>query len=85
MEENEKQEYSVNTLLKNNSVLDNNIELIKIAEAIFEYTQFLLDDDGNITKTGNLNSSAKEKLNERILELILPEEIEMDNVLEDEI
>ena len=37
---------------------------------IFEYTQFLLDDDDNLTKTGNLNKPARDLLRKRSCELL---------------
>ena len=71
----EEDDTSIYRLLQNNSVLEDNQQMIQIAEAIFEYTQFLLDDDKNLTKTGNLNSGANKLLETRIIELMLPEEI----------
>lgn len=75
----EEDDISINKLLQNNSVLQDNQQMIQIAESIFEYTQFLLDDDKNLTKTGNLNSGANKLLETRIIELILPEEIKRED------
>ncbi len=44
--------------------------LAEIAGRIFEFTQFLLDDDDNLTKVGNLNGDAKARLRARVLELM---------------
>ncbi len=44
--------------------------LVKTAQNIFEYTQFLLDNDENLTRTGNLNKQAKAQLHLRINELL---------------
>jgi hypothetical protein len=44
-----------------------------LAEFVFEFVQFLLDDDANLTPTGNLNSAAKQKLRGRLQELITAE------------
>ena len=43
---------------------------VKTAQNIFEYTQFLLDDDDNLTKTGNLTKTAKEALHARVSDLL---------------
>ena len=40
------------------------------AARIFDFVQFLLDDDDHLTPTGNLNAAAKAKLRARIDELI---------------
>jgi hypothetical protein len=45
----------------------------RLAELVFEFVQFLLDDDANLTPTGNLNSAAKQKLRGRVQELIAAE------------
>ena len=37
---------------------------------VLGYTQLLLDDDENLTKTGNLTSVAKGKLRERITQVL---------------
>lgn len=43
------------------------------ASRLFEYVQFLLDDDANLTPTGNLNAQAREKLRVRLQELLTAE------------
>jgi len=44
--------------------------LVDDAARIFDFVQFLLDDDDHLTPTGNLNAAAKSKLRARIAELI---------------
>ncbi len=44
------------------------------AARIFDFVQFLLDDDEHLTATGNLNGVAKAKLRARIAELVDPRE-----------
>ena len=45
----------------------------RLAELVFEFVQFLLDDDAYLTPTGNLNSTAKQKLRGHVQELIAAE------------
>lgn len=45
------------------------------AARIFDFVQFLLDDDEHLTPTGNLNGVAKAKLRARIAELVDPREV----------
>ena len=45
------------------------------AARIFDFVQFLLDDDEHLTPTGNLNGVAKSKLRARIAELVDPREV----------
>ena len=61
---------SVQTLLEQSEALKNQVTLAAKAHSIFEFTNFLLDDDENLTKTGNLKKEAKERLRERALELL---------------
>jgi hypothetical protein len=42
----------------------------RIAEAVFEFVQFLLDDDANLTPAGNLTGPARQKLRSRLQELV---------------
>ena len=51
-------------------------DLVEPLSDVFAYTQYLLGDDENLTKIGNLNSSAKELLRTRILESFGFEEVE---------
>ncbi len=46
----------------------------KLAELTFEFVQFLLDDDLNLTPAGNLTGGARQKLRDRLGELIAAEE-----------
>ena len=46
------------------------------AKELFQYAQFLLDKDENLTRTGNLNSSAKDLLRKRLASVL---NIEMDD------
>ena len=50
-----------------------NVSDSRLAELVFEFVQFLLDDDANLTPTGNHNSTAKQKLHSRLQELIAAE------------
>lgn len=44
--------------------------LRNVAIAVFEYANVLLDDEENLTRIGNLNGAAKERLQARTLELL---------------
>ncbi len=44
-----------------------------LANRVFEFVQFLLDDDLNLTPAGNLNGAARSKLRTRIDELLSAE------------
>lgn len=44
--------------------------LVDDAARIFDFVQFLLDDDEHLTPTGNLNGVGKTKLRARIAELV---------------
>jgi hypothetical protein len=46
----------------------------RVGELVFEFVQFLLDDDANLTPTGNLTGAARQKLRTRLEELIAAEE-----------
>jgi hypothetical protein len=46
----------------------------RVAGAVFEFVQFLLDDDANLTPAGNLTGAAKQKLRARVQELLADEE-----------
>jgi hypothetical protein len=46
----------------------------KLGEHVFEFVQFLLDDDLNLTPAGNLTGGARQKLRDRLNELIAAEE-----------
>lgn len=44
--------------------------LAEVGVAAFGFVAALLDDDGNLTRTGNLTTDAREKLRTRITELL---------------
>lgn len=44
--------------------------LVAPLKNIFQYTQFLLDEEENLTRTGNLNSEARKLLHQRIFEVL---------------
>ena len=46
----------------------------RVAEFVFEFVQFLLDEDANLTPAGNLTGTARQKLRTRLEELITAEE-----------
>jgi hypothetical protein len=46
----------------------------RVGELVFEFVQFLLDDDANLTPTGNLTAAARQKLRTRVEELFAAEE-----------
>jgi hypothetical protein len=46
----------------------------RIAQSIFDFVQFLLDDDANLTPLGNLTGAARQKLRGRLQELLAAEE-----------
>ena len=45
-------------------------DLASAAAAIFDYTQYLLDDDERLTKSGALDGEARERLRARTLETL---------------
>ena len=45
-------------------------DLVEAARGIFQFAQFLLDDEESLTRTGNLSGAAKDKLRARTLELL---------------
>jgi hypothetical protein len=48
----------------------------RVAGFVFEFVQFLLDDDANLTPTGNLTAAARQKLRGRLNELIAEDDDE---------
>lgn len=46
----------------------------RVAERVFEFIQFLLDDDTNLTPTGNLTSASRQKFRARLDEIIAADE-----------
>ncbi len=61
---------TVASLLARTDALAGDSGLAEIAARLFSFTQFLLDDDDNITKVGNLNGEARDKLRARCFELL---------------
>lgn len=45
-------------------------DLVEVAGALFDYTQYLLDDDQRLTKGGALDGQGRELLKARALELL---------------
>jgi hypothetical protein len=52
------------------SILADRPDLAPAAAAIFDYTQYLLDDDERLTKSGALDGEARERLRARTLETL---------------
>ena len=46
----------------------------RVAELAFEFVQFLLDDDTNLTPAGNLTGAARQKFRARLEEIIAADE-----------
>lgn len=44
--------------------------LVEVAGALFDYAQYLLDDDQRLTKSGALDGEGRELLRKRALELL---------------
>jgi hypothetical protein len=61
---------TVTSLLAGTEALAGDAALAEIASRVFDFTQFLLDDDENLTKVGNLNGEARDRLRARCLELL---------------
>ncbi|MFX1286446.1 MAG: hypothetical protein ACFFB5_22615 [Promethearchaeota archaeon] len=55
--------------LNETELFASNPDLTEKAIQIFDFIQFLLDNDQNLTKTGNLNIGAKNLLHSRIEEI----------------
>ncbi len=62
--------YTVNELFENSEVFKGDKKTAEIARNIFDFTRFLLDNDENLTRTGNLNANAREALRKRTMELL---------------
>lgn len=45
-------------------------DLVEPGKALFEYAQFLLDDDERLTKSGALDSQGRDLFRKRALELL---------------
>lgn len=61
---------TVPSLLASCEALEETPELAAVVAKLFEYTQFLLDSDDNLTRTGNLTGEAKRRLRARAFELL---------------
>jgi len=64
------EDWTLESLMASIQVFEDNKTLLNAAKPIFEYTQFLLDDDENLTKTGNLNKSARDLLRQRVCDVL---------------
>ncbi|MFZ5446535.1 MAG: hypothetical protein ACOZQL_41490 [Myxococcota bacterium] len=51
-------------------VLGDRADLVEVAGALFDYAQYLLDDDQRLTKSGALDGQGRELLRARALELL---------------
>ncbi len=69
-DEGEQTGLDIEALLAQTEALNGNAKLSRAASAMFQFAQFLLDDDDNLTKTGNLNGEAKGQFQRRVLELL---------------
>jgi hypothetical protein len=47
---------------------------VRLGELVFDFVQYLLDDDANLTPAGNLTGAARLLLRKRLDELIAAEE-----------
>jgi hypothetical protein len=70
--------FTVSTLLQTTPALakERAPALAAAAAKIFDYAQYLLDDDEKLTRTGALNAEARELLRKRILELTADTDLE---------
>jgi len=59
-------------LLAKTAALSSDPSLADAASRLFDFVQFLLDDEENVTPAGNLNGKAREKLRARVDELLDP-------------
>ncbi|MCP4111938.1 MAG: hypothetical protein GY749_41490 [Desulfobacteraceae bacterium] len=71
--------YTVNELFENSEVFKEDKKTAEIARNIFDFTRFLLDNDENLTRTGNLNANAKEALRKRTAELLGDKDLHEEN------
>lgn len=68
--------FTVSTLLQQTPALAGAPALAAAAAKIFDYAQYLLDDDEKLTRTGALNAEARELLRKRVLELTADTDLE---------
>jgi hypothetical protein len=70
---------SIRDVLAKSEALSQDNGLVDVGVRLFEFVQFLLDEDENLTAAGNLNGKARERLRERLDELLtattLPETV----------
>jgi hypothetical protein len=65
------EEFSISNILKEDERIQDNPDLLEKILAVFDFTQYILDDDENLTKSANLNGNARTLLDKRIEELFL--------------
>ncbi|WP_371803179.1 hypothetical protein [Candidatus Lokiarchaeum ossiferum] len=58
--------FNIDTLLNKSGLSKTEIQGLS---QLFQFVQYLFDDEGNLTKTFNLNKKAKDLLNGRVEEL----------------
>jgi hypothetical protein len=61
---------SIRDVLAKTEALSQDKALVDVGVRLFEFVQFLLDEDENLTAAGNLNNRARERLRERLDELL---------------
>lgn len=61
---------SIRDVLARSEALAQDKALVDVGVRLFEFVQFLLDDDENLTAAGNLNGKARERLRARLDELL---------------
>ncbi len=66
----ETQTLTVLELLRQAQALGDTPELALVASGIFDHAQYLLDDEENLTRAGNLTGEAKGRLRGRAEELL---------------
>ena len=77
-------DWTLESLMASIQPFEGNKPLLTSAKQIFEYTQFLLDDDENLTKTGNLNKVARDLLRQRVRDLLSLPSSEQSEALPDD-
>lgn len=61
---------SIRDVLAKSDALAQDKGLVDVGTRLFEFVQFLLDEDENLTAAGNLNGQARERLRQRLDELL---------------
>ena len=77
-------EHSIDQMLLSLDTFSEDPGLAGTASRIFEFTRFLIDDDDNLTRAGNLNAKAKDALRQRTLELLGVKTFSDENTGEDD-